>query len=82
MVVIFELIKNIGERIHQRGPTPWLGGWGARPPLLGAPLSPGPPGGPPVSIFYYMKSFTLKKIVGKLTDETPPPQGGTLVESI
>ena len=27
-----ELIKNTGERIHQRGPTPWPRGWGARPP--------------------------------------------------
>ena len=31
------------------------------------PLSPGPPGGPPVSIFCYMKAFTLEKIMGKLT---------------
>ena len=31
------------------------------------PLSPGPPGGPPVSIFCYMRAFTLEKIVGKLT---------------
>ena len=40
---------------------------GAPPPLLGAPLSPGPPGGPPVPIFCYMKSFTLEKIRSKLT---------------
>ena len=56
-----ELIRMIERRKHQRGPTPWPGGWGA------CPLSPGPPGGPPVSIFCYMKAFTLKKIMGKLT---------------
>ena len=37
------------------------------PPLGCGPLSPGPPGGPPVSIFCYMKGFVLEKIVGKLT---------------
>ena len=39
--------------------------WGphrARPPLLGAPLSPGPPGGPPMAILCYMESFDEKKI--------------------
>ena len=30
------------------------------------PLSPGLPGGPPTSIFCYMKGFHLEKIVGKL----------------
>ena len=35
--------------------------WGERPPSQGAPLPPGPLGGPPVPIFYYMKSFTLEK---------------------
>ena len=38
-----------------------------RPPIGRGPLSPGPPGGPPVSIFCYIITFTLKKIVGKLT---------------
>ena len=33
----------------------------------GAPLSPGPPGGLPASIFCYMKGFPLEKIMGKLT---------------
>ena len=63
-----ELIRIIKRKKHLRGPTPWPGGWGARPPLLGAPLSPGgaplspgPPDGPPVPIFCYMKSFTLEK---------------------
>ena len=30
------------------------------------PLSPGPPSGPSVSIFFYMRAFTLEKIMGKL----------------
>ena len=65
--LFLELIRVIERRNYQRGPTPRPGGWGARPPLLGAPLSPGPPGGPPVPIFCYMKAFTLEKIGGKLT---------------
>ena len=56
-----ELIKNTGERINQRGPTPWPREWGARP------LSRGPPGRPPVPIFCYMKSFVQIKIVSKLS---------------
>ena len=65
--LFLELIRIIERKKHQRGPTPWLGGWGVRPPLLGVSLSPGPPGGPLVSIFCYMKAFTLEKIMGKLT---------------
>ena len=37
------------------------------PPYRVRPLSPGPHGGPPVSIFCYIIAFTLEKIVGKLT---------------
>ena len=37
------------------------------PPYRVRPLSPGPPGGPPTSIFCYIITFTLEKIVGKLT---------------
>ena len=39
---------------------------GGRPPVGRAPLSPGLPGGPPTSIFCYMKGFHLEKIMGKL----------------
>ena len=35
--LFWEWIKNIQQKKHLRGPTPWPGGWGARPPLLGAP---------------------------------------------
>ena len=43
---------------------------GGHPPatMVGVhPLSPGPPGGPPVPIFCYMKAFTLENIISKLT---------------
>ena len=55
-----ELIKNTERRNYQRGATHHPRGWGA-PPQLGAPPSRGPPGGPPVPIFCYMKAFTLEK---------------------
>ena len=48
-----------------RGPTPCPGDRG-RPPYRAHPLSPGPPSGPPVSIFFYIITFTLEKIMGKL----------------
>ena len=35
--LFLELIRIIERKKYIRGPTPWLGGWGARPPLLGAP---------------------------------------------
>ena len=39
---------------------------GGVPPLLGAPLSPGLPGGPPMPIFCYMRYFIREKIISKL----------------
>ena len=59
--VIFGINKNTGERKYQRGPTPWPRGWGRTLAPWARPLPCGPPGSPPVTIFYYMKSFTLKK---------------------
>ena len=54
---------------------------GARPTPLARPLSHGPPGRPPVSIFCYMKSLTLEKIRSKLagrnTAATRRNLGGT-----
>ena len=35
--LFLELIRIIERKKHLRGPTPWPGGWGERPPLLGAP---------------------------------------------
>ena len=40
---------------------------GGAPPVGRGPLSSGPPGGLPASIFCYMKGFVLEKIMGKLT---------------
>ena len=66
--LFLEIIKNTERRKYQRGPTPWPRGWGACPNPLGAPpASRGPPGGPPVPIFCYMKSFVREKIISKLS---------------
>ena len=40
---------------------------GARPTPLGVPLPRGPPGRPPVPIFFYMKSFVEEKIISNLS---------------
>ena len=58
----FELIKNTKRKKYQRGPTPWPGGGGRALPPGHATLPRGPPSSPPVTIFCYMKSFTLEKI--------------------
>ena len=42
---------------------------GGAPPLGHDPLSPGPPGGPPASIFCYIITLSLEKIVGKITGQ-------------
>ena len=64
--LFLELIRIIERKKYIRGSTPRPEGWGHAHPYWAHPLSPGPPGGPPVSIFCYMKAFTLEKIVGKL----------------
>ena len=61
-----ELIKNNGEGISVRGPTPWPRGWGRALPPGRTPMPRGPPGRPPVSIFCYMKSFVREKIISNL----------------
>ena len=50
-----------------RGPTPWPRGWGRALPPWARPLPRGPPGGPPVPIFCYMKSFVKEKIISNLS---------------
>ena len=66
--MFLELIGIIGRKKYTRGPTHCPGHRGRPPsPNRARPLSPGPPGGPPVSILCYMRAFTLEKIVGKLT---------------
>ena len=62
-----ELLRIIEKRKYQRGPHPGEEGGGA-PPCSARPLSPGPPRGPPVPLFCYMKAFALKKkIISKLS---------------
>ena len=53
--------KEIGQGAHT------LSRRQGRPPIGRAPLSHGLPGGPPASIFCYIITFTLEKIMGKLT---------------
>ena len=50
-----EYIKNTERKKYQRGATHQPRGWGARP------LPRGPPGGPPMPIFCYMRSFVREK---------------------
>ena len=57
----------MSERNRPGGPHPVQETGGRAPPIGHALLSPGPPGGPLVSIFCYIIAFTLEKIVGKLT---------------
>ena len=47
--LFLEIIKNTGERIKARGPTPCPRGWGHAPSPWACPLSRGPPGAPPTS---------------------------------
>ena len=54
------------EEIHQGSHTLSRRVGAPPPPYWARPLSPGPPGGPLVSIFCYMRAFILEKIVGKL----------------
>ena len=61
-----ELLRISEQKKYTRGPTPCPGDRGRAPPIGHAPIS-WAPGGPPASIFCYMKAFTLEKIVGKLT---------------
>ena len=76
-----EFTKNIGRRKHQRGATHHPRGWGRALPPGRAPCLVGPPVGPPVPIFCYMKSFVRRKIRSKLsgrdTSATRRNLGGT-----
>ena len=68
MELIFGIYKNYWAKETPKGAHTLARRVGGAPTPAGrALLSPGPPDGPPVSIFCYMRAFTLGKIVGKLT---------------
>ena len=74
---VLEYIITIGRRKHQRGATHCPRGWRARPTPWARPLPRGPPGSPPMPIFWYKVSFPWKKSKGSFRDEAPPSRGGT-----
>ena len=61
-----EYIKNVERKKFTRGPHPAHEGGGTLPPWA-RPLPHGPPGDPPMAIFFYIRAFTVEKIMGKLT---------------
>ena len=65
--VIFGINKNIEQKKYHRGATHHPQGWGHALPPLVRPLPRRPPGSLPVTIFCYMKSFTVEKIIRKLS---------------
>ena len=65
--VFLELIRIIEQKKYIRGPHPGQEGGGCAHPYWARPCLLGPLVPPPVSIFCYMRAFTLEKIVGKLT---------------
>ena len=67
MEVIFRIYKNTERKKFRRRATPCPRGWGRALPPWVRPLPRGPPGRPTVPIFCYMKSFTLEKIISKLS---------------
>ena len=59
--LFLQLIRIIERKKYIRGPTPWPGGWGARPPLLGVPLVSWAPWWPPgVHLLLYEVSYPGK----------------------
>ena len=81
MKVNFGINKNIEQKKYMRGATHRPRGWGRALPPWARPLPRGPPVGPPVPIFCYMKSFVRRKNISKLsgrdTTATRRNLGGT-----
>ena len=65
--VIFGSNKKYWAEVIPEGAHTLATRVGGAPYPLGTPLPRGPPGRPPVPIFCYMKSFTLEKIISKLS---------------
>ena len=74
---VLELIKNTGERINQRGPTPWPRGWERVLPPGRAPCLVGPLAGLRCPSSNIGAIRPRKKSEEEFWDEAPPPQGGT-----
>ena len=55
--LFLDLIRIIERKKHLRGPTPWPEGWGAHPPLLGAPPDSWAPWWPPGVHLLLYESF-------------------------
>ena len=64
---ISRIYKKYWAQEVLEGATPWPRGWGRALPPGRALLRHGPPGSPSAGIFCYMKSFTLEKIISKLS---------------
>ena len=79
---VLELIRIIEWRKHQRGPTPWPGGWGRAHPYWACPCLLGPLLALRCPSSAIWRLLPWKKVEASLRDETPPPRGGTLVEPI
>ena len=63
--IFLELIRIIEQKKYIKGPHPGQEGGGRAHPYWAPPLPRGPPVGPPVPIFCYMKSFVWRKIISK-----------------
>ena len=77
-----ELIRIIERKKYIRGPTPWPGGWGARPPLLGAPpisWAPWWPSGAHLLLYegFYPGKKIISNITGRNSAATRRNLGGT-----
>ena len=74
--LFLELIRIIKRKKYIREPTPWPGGWGGAPCLLGPLVAPRCPSSAIWGLLPWKKSWA------SLRDETPPPRGRTLAEPI
>ena len=76
-----DLIRIIQQRKYRRGPTPWPGGWGARPPLLGAPpisWAPWWPSGAHILLYEgFYPGKNISKLMGRNSAATRQNLGGT-----
>ena len=75
--IFLEYIKNTGESIYVRGPTPCPRGWRARPPPGARPLPHGPPEAPPTTtptlyIHFHGEKNQEERFIAFYDTEPPP----------